>query len=74
LRLRLEAGMVHHQQFGRSRIEPHVPFGIWLSEQGVGPAKGWHYSLEEMTGLKWIHISLDSDSFRSERPLGDKRT
>jgi len=50
----LEAGMTH---FNHSTVydEPHVPFG-GIKDSGFG-REGGHYSMEEMTELKWITIS-----------------
>ena len=41
--------------------EPHVPFG-GVKESGVG-REGGHYSIEEMTEIKWITIQLDRRNF-----------
>jgi aldehyde dehydrogenase (NAD+) len=60
LALRLEAGMVH---INNSTVadEPHVPFG-GIKNSGVG-REGGHYSMEEMTELKWITIQLGQRQF-----------
>lgn len=50
----LEAGMTH---FNHTTVydEPHVPFG-GIKNSGFG-REGGHYSMEEMTEVKWITIS-----------------
>ena len=50
----LEAGMTH---FNHATVydEPHVPFG-GIKDSGFG-REGGHYSMEEMTEVKWITIS-----------------
>ncbi len=60
LSLRLESGMVH---INDSSIfdEPHVPFG-GIKDSGVG-REGGHYSMEEMTEVKWITVQLDRRNF-----------
>jgi acyl-CoA reductase-like NAD-dependent aldehyde dehydrogenase len=60
LALRLEAGMVHINNSTVSD-EPHVPFG-GIKNSGMG-REGGHYSMEEMTELKWITIQLGQRQF-----------
>ena len=60
LALRLEAGMVHVNDCTIS-AEPHIPFG-GVKESGVG-REGGHYSIEEMTEIKWITIQLGKRQF-----------
>jgi len=58
--LRLEAGMVHVND-SSAYDEPHVPFG-GVKDSGVG-REGGHYSMEEMTEVKWITIQLGERQF-----------
>ncbi|MBT1076496.1 aldehyde dehydrogenase family protein [Geobacter grbiciae] len=60
LSLRLESGMVH---INDSSIfdEPHVPFG-GVKDSGVG-REGGHYSMEEMTEVKWITVQMGKRQF-----------
>ena len=58
--LRLESGMVHINDTTVSD-EPHVPFG-GVKNSGFG-REGGHYSMEEMTELKWITIQLGQRQF-----------
>jgi aldehyde dehydrogenase (NAD+) len=60
LSLRLEAGMVHINNCSIC-AEPHIPFG-GVKESGVG-REGGHYSIEEMTEIKWITIQLGQRQF-----------
>jgi acyl-CoA reductase-like NAD-dependent aldehyde dehydrogenase len=60
LALRLESGMVHINDTTVSD-EPHVPFG-GIKNSGFG-REGGHYSMEEMTELKWITIQLGQRQF-----------
>ncbi|HET9389553.1 MAG TPA: aldehyde dehydrogenase family protein [Steroidobacteraceae bacterium] len=60
LALRLETGMVHINDTTVSD-EPHVPFG-GIKNSGFG-REGGHYSMEEMTELKWITIQLGQRQF-----------
>jgi aldehyde dehydrogenase (NAD+) len=60
LSLRLETGMVHINDCSISD-EPHVPFG-GVKDSGVG-REGGHYSMEEMTELKWITVQLGKRQF-----------
>ena len=41
--------------------EPHVPFG-GTKDSGFG-REGGHYSIEEMTEVKWITIQLGKRQF-----------
>lgn len=60
LSLRLESGMVH---INDSSImdEPHVPFG-GVKDSGFG-REGGHYSMDEMTELKWVTVQLGQHQF-----------
>jgi vanillin dehydrogenase len=60
LSLRLESGMVHVNDSTISD-EPHVPFG-GVKNSGFG-REGGRYSMEEMTGVKWITIQLGQRQF-----------
>lgn len=60
LSLRLEAGMVHINNCTIC-AEPHAPFG-GVKDSGVG-REGGHYSIEEMTEIKWITIQLGKRQF-----------
>ncbi|HEY3785450.1 MAG TPA: aldehyde dehydrogenase family protein [Steroidobacteraceae bacterium] len=60
LALRLETGMVHINDTTVSD-EPHVPFG-GIKNSGFG-REGGHYSMQEMTELKWITIQLGQRQF-----------
>ncbi|MDD2736984.1 MAG: aldehyde dehydrogenase family protein [Desulfuromonadaceae bacterium] len=60
LSLRLEAGMVHINDC-TILDEPHVPFG-GIKDSGVG-REGGHYSMEEMTEVKWITVQLGKRQF-----------
>jgi acyl-CoA reductase-like NAD-dependent aldehyde dehydrogenase len=60
LALRLESGMVHINDTTVSD-EPHAPFG-GIKNSGFG-REGGHYSMEEMTELKWITIQLGQRQF-----------
>lgn len=60
LSLRLESGMVHVNDTTISD-EPHVPFG-GTKNSGFG-REGGHYSIEEMTEVKWITIQLGKRQF-----------
>jgi len=60
LALRLEAGMVHINDC-TILDEPHVPFG-GIKDSGVG-REGGHYSMEEMTEVKWITIQMGKRQF-----------
>ena len=51
----LEAGMVHVNG-PTVHDEPHVPFG-GTKDSGMG-REGGHWSMEEMTELKWVTIQL----------------
>ena len=55
LSLRLESGMVHVNH-STAYDEPHVPFG-GVKDSGMG-REGGHFSMEEMTELKWITMQL----------------
>ena len=60
LALGLEAGMVHIN--GSSAYdEPHVPFG-GVKDSGMG-REGGHYSMEEMTEVKWITLQMGQRQF-----------
>ena len=52
---RLESGMVHINH-STAYDEPHVPFG-GTKDSGMG-REGGHFSMEEMTELKWITVQL----------------
>ncbi|MGB8932068.1 MAG: aldehyde dehydrogenase family protein [Anaeromyxobacteraceae bacterium] len=60
LSLRLETGMVHVND---SSIldEPHVPFG-GVKDSGMG-REGGHYSMDEMTEVKWITVQMGAKQF-----------
>jgi len=60
LSLRLEAGMVHVNDCS-CLDEPHVPFG-GIKDSGFG-REGGHYSMDEMTEVKWITIQLGQRKF-----------
>ena len=60
LAFRLEAGMVHINDCS-ILDEPHVPFG-GVKDSGVG-REGGHYSMEEMTEVKWITIQMGKRHF-----------
>lgn len=60
LSLRLESGMVHINDCS-VLDEPHVPFG-GLKDSGVG-REGGHYSMEEMTEVKWITVQMGQRHF-----------
>lgn len=60
LSLRLETGMVHINNCSIFD-EPHVPFG-GVKDSGVG-REGGHYSMEEMTEVKWITIQMGKRHF-----------
>ncbi len=55
LAMRLESGMVHVNH-STAYDEPHVPFG-GVKESGMG-REGGHFSMEEMTELKWVTMQL----------------
>lgn len=60
LALGLEAGMVHIN--GSSAYdEPHVPFG-GVKDSGMG-REGGHYSMTEMTEVKWITLQMGERHF-----------
>lgn len=60
LSLRIESGMVHVNDCS-IMDEPHVPFGgVKLS--GFG-REGGHYSMDEMTELKWITVQMGQRQF-----------
>lgn len=52
---RLDAGMVHINH-STAYDEPHVPFG-GVKDSGMG-REGGHFSMEEMTELKWITVQM----------------
>jgi vanillin dehydrogenase len=60
LSLRLESGMVHVNDTTISD-EPHVPFG-GVKNSGFG-REGGHYSMEEMTEVKWITLQMGKREF-----------
>lgn len=60
LSLRLESGMVHVNNCS-AYDEPNVPFG-GIKDSGFG-REGGHYSMEEMTELKWITVQLGQRKF-----------
>lgn len=60
LSLRLESGMVHINDCS-IMDEPHVPFG-GVKDSGFG-REGGHYSMDEMTELKWITVQLGQHEF-----------
>jgi len=60
LSLQLEAGMVHVND-STAYDEPNVPFG-GVKNSGMG-REGGHYSIEEMTELKWITIQTGKRHF-----------
>jgi len=60
LSLRLESGMVHINDCS-ILDEPHVPFG-GVKDSGVG-REGGHYSMEEMTEVKWITVQMGKRQF-----------
>jgi aldehyde dehydrogenase (NAD+) len=60
LSLRIEAGMVHINNCSIC-AEPHVPFG-GIKDSGIG-REGGHYSIEEMTEIKWITVQLGKRQF-----------
>lgn len=55
LSMRLESGMVHVNH-STAYDEPHVPFG-GTKDSGMG-REGGHFSMDEMTELKWITMQL----------------
>jgi len=57
---RLEAGMVHINDCTLSD-EPHVPFG-GIKNSGFG-REGGHYSMNELTELKWVTIQSGKRQF-----------
>lgn len=60
LSFRLEAGMVHINNCTIC-AEPHVPFG-GVKDSGVG-REGGHYSIEEMTEVKWMTVQMGKRVF-----------
>ncbi len=58
--LKLDAGMVHIND-SSAYDEPHVPFG-GMKDSGFG-REGGHYSMEEMTEVKWITIQMGQRQF-----------
>lgn len=60
LSLRLESGMVHINNC-TAYDEPNVPFG-GIKDSGFG-REGGHYSMDEMTEVKWITIQLGQRQF-----------
>ncbi len=60
LSLRLEAGMVHINNCTIC-AEPHIPFG-GVKDSGIG-REGGHYSIEEMTEVKWITVQMGKRQF-----------
>lgn len=60
LSLRIESGMVHINDCS-ILDEPHVPFG-GVKDSGVG-REGGHYSMEEMTEVKWITVQMGKRQF-----------
>lgn len=60
LSLRLESGMVHVNDC-TLLDEPHVPFG-GIKNSGFG-REGGHYSMDEMTEVKWITIQMGQRQF-----------
>jgi vanillin dehydrogenase len=60
LSLRLESGMVHINDCS-VMDEPHVPFG-GVKDSGFG-REGGHYSMDEMTELKWVTVQLGRRQF-----------
>ena len=60
LSLRLESGMVHVNNC-TAYDEPNVPFG-GIKDSGFG-REGGHYSMEEMTELKWITVQMGQRKF-----------
>lgn len=60
LSLRLESGMVHINNC-TAYDEPNVPFG-GIKDSGFG-REGGHYSMEEMTELKWITVQMGQRKF-----------
>jgi aldehyde dehydrogenase (NAD+) len=60
LAMRLEAGMVHLNDC-TVLDEPHVPFG-GFKNSGLG-REGGHYSLEEMSEMKWITLQTGQRKF-----------
>lgn len=57
---RIEAGMVHINNC-TAYDEPHVPFG-GIKDSGFG-REGGHYSMDEMTEVKWITIQMGQRHF-----------
>lgn len=57
---RLESGMVHINNCS-VMDEAHVPFG-GIKDSGFG-REGGHYSMDEMTELKWITVQLGQRQF-----------
>ena len=53
--MNMEAGMVHINH-STAYDEPHVPFG-GVKESGTG-REGGHFSMEEMTELKWVTVQM----------------
>lgn len=60
LALALDAGMVHVND-SSAYDEPNVPFG-GVKDSGLG-REGGHYSIEEMTELKWITVQTGRRRF-----------
>ncbi|NMM26810.1 MAG: aldehyde dehydrogenase family protein [Glaciimonas sp.] len=60
LSLRLESGMVHVNNC-TAYDEPNVPFG-GIKDSGFG-REGGHYSMDEMTELKWITVQMGQRKF-----------
>ncbi|MGB0127814.1 MAG: aldehyde dehydrogenase family protein [Rhodocyclaceae bacterium] len=60
LSLRLESGMVHVNDC-TILDEPHVPFG-GVKDSGFG-REGGHYSMDEMTEVKWITVQMGQRQF-----------
>jgi vanillin dehydrogenase len=60
LALRLESGMVHINDCS-IMDEPHVPFG-GVKDSGFG-REGGHYSMDEMTELKWVTVQMGQRQF-----------
>lgn len=57
---RIEAGMVHINNC-TAYDEPHVPFG-GTKDSGFG-REGGHYSMDEMTEVKWVTIQMGQRHF-----------
>jgi vanillin dehydrogenase len=60
LSLRLESGMVHVNNC-TAYDEPNVPFG-GIKDSGFG-REGGHYSMDEMTEVKWITVQMGQRHF-----------